>query len=54
MDTPLTALASDALENALGLIMLDDVPAVVERDVERETREGVSDGALVGIVVLAR
>lgn len=47
--TPLATLVKDAFDTALGLIPLDDVPAAADRDVERETREGVSEGGLPGI-----
>lgn len=44
---PLAALESDAMEDVLGLVPPDDVPAAVERDVViRDMRDGVSDGGL--------
>ena len=47
--TPLVVLLlRDTIESARGLTPLDDVPAVVERDVDLDTRDGVSDGALEG------
>lgn len=48
--TPLAVLfVSETMEYARGLSPLDDVPAVVERDVDRDTREGASDGGLAGM-----
>ena len=47
--TPLAALVTETIEYARGFSPLDDVPAVVERNVVLDTREGVSDGGRAGI-----
>ena len=47
---PLVVL--ETMEYARGFIPLDDVPAVVERDVDLDTRDGVSDGGLTGAGIL--
>ena len=47
--TPLPVLVRETMEYARGLSPLDDVPAVVERDVDLDTRDGASDGGFVGM-----
>ena len=44
--TPLVVL--DTMEYARGLMPLDDVPAVVERDVDLDTRDAASEGGFAG------
>lgn len=43
---PLTALLRDTIDDALDLVTPDDMPAVVEYDVLRVIRDGVSEGGL--------
>lgn len=47
--TPLVVLLNETMEYVRGFSPLDDVPAVVERDVDLDTRDGVSDGGFGGI-----
>ena len=44
--TPLVVL--DTMEYARGLMPLDDVPAVVERDVDLDTSDAASEGGFAG------
>ena len=46
---PLAALVIDTIEDVRGLVAPDDVPAAVELDVLRDTRDAASDGGLEGI-----
>ena len=43
---PLAMLVKETIDDALGLVAVDDVPAAVESDVLRVIRDGVSDGGL--------
>jgi hypothetical protein len=51
---PLATLVEETIEDALGLVAPDDVPAVVECDVLRVVRDVVSDGGLEVIRVYQR
>ena len=53
VETPLVSLFTEADESALGLLVVLDVLAAIDIDdrvVEREYREGVSEGALASMV----